>query len=416
MAQSVHTARWVGQLRKTGWDIHVFDNLYAGDVCSELEGVTAYTFYRPWKSACRVKSAECLWPLPFGANFVRRCAPSVARLLIKPRVDVLVELVRSLKPDIIHSLEMQHESYPLLEVKRRLGASFSAPWIYSSWGSDLYLFGNHPEHSERIKSVLNECDYYIADCQRDVQLARRLGFRGEVLGVFPGVGGFDTASMRKRMMCDRPSRRRVIALKGYEGWAGRALVGIRAMGKCGDSLQGYKVEIYSAESKVRSAARSFTRATGVPVRIIRQSPSVEIVKLMGRARIAIGLSISDGTPNSMLEAMVLGALPIQSDTISTREWIRHGENGLLVPPEDPEAVAAAIRRGVSDDKLVDDAAELNAGLAAECLDESVIQPKIIAAYERAAVQGKASMKRTAEGEVGGRGGADMPLGHLERPC
>ena len=60
--------------------------------------------------------------------------------------------------------------------------------------------------------------------------------------------------------------------------------------------------------------------------------------------------------------------------------------GLIVPPEDPEPVAAAIRRALSDDALVDRAAELNARVARERLDELVIRPQVIAMYEKVAGQ------------------------------
>jgi glycosyltransferase involved in cell wall biosynthesis len=90
----------------------------------------------------------------------------------------------------------------------------------------------------------------------------------------------------------------------------------------------------------------------------------------------------------MLEAMVMGALPIQSDTISTAEWINHGENGLLVPPEEPEAIADAIRRAVSDDDLVNRAAELNFEVAQKRLDQEVIRPQVIQLYEKVAAQGR----------------------------
>lgn len=34
------------------------------------------------------------------------------------------------------------------------------------------------------------------------------------------------------------SSRKVIMLKGYQNWAGRALVGLRALGRCEDILEG----------------------------------------------------------------------------------------------------------------------------------------------------------------------------------
>ena len=84
----------------------------------------------------------------------------------------------------------------------------------------------------------------------------------------------------------------------------------------------------------------------------------------------------------------MGAFPIQSCTACADEWIVDREMGLIVPPEDPEPVAAAIRRALSDDVLVDRASELNAELAQERLDQRVIRPKVIAMYEGVAIESK----------------------------
>lgn len=385
MANSVHTAGWVNQLVDTGWDIHVFDAM-EGSLTPELKGATIYTFNHPAESSCNVKKVHSILPLPRGIGFLSSRSKLLSRFLIPSRVASLARLIQRLKPDIIHSLEMQHESYPLFEVSRKLGRKFAMPWIYSSWGSDLYLFSEQPEHKERIKEVLNTCDYYIADCQRDVEIAARLGFKGEVLGVFPGPGGFDIADMQRWIQPGRVSKRTKIAVKGYSGWAGRAIVALHALQLCADVLRGYTVAVYSANDEVEHVARYISRVTDISFEILPHSPREKIVKLMGSSRLAIGMSISDGTPNSMLDAMVMGAFPIQSDTVSTAEWITHGENGFLVPPEDHEALVDAIRRALSDDELVEKAAEYNTHITAERLDCSVIKPKVIAMYKKVAAQ------------------------------
>jgi glycosyltransferase involved in cell wall biosynthesis len=104
--------------------------------------------------------------------------------------------------------------------------------------------------------------------------------------------------------------------------------------------------------------------------------------------LAIGLAITDGTPNSMLEAMIMGAFPIQSDTVSTGEWIKQGRNGFLVPPEDPEVVAGAIKHALSDDELVDRAARINRRVTRR-IDRQVIQPRVIEIYKHVAREGPA---------------------------
>ncbi len=61
-----------------------------------------------------------------------------------------------------------------------------------------------------------------------------------------------------------------------------------------------------------------------------------------------------------------------------------GSRGMLVHPEDPEAVAAALRRAVTDDELVDRAAEINARIAAEHFDGSVAKQRVVEMYQRIA--------------------------------
>jgi glycosyltransferase involved in cell wall biosynthesis len=67
--------------------------------------------------------------------------------------------------------------------------------------------------------------------------------------------------------------------------------------------------------------------------------------------------------------------------------------GLIVPPEDPEPVAAAIRRALSDDALVNRAAELNARVARERLDELVIRPQVIVMYKKIADKARTREER-----------------------
>jgi glycosyltransferase involved in cell wall biosynthesis len=169
-------------------------------------------------------------------------------------------------------------------------------------------------------------------------------------------------------------------LKGYDGWAGRAIQGLEALLLCQDALQGYEIVVYAASPATVQRVRQLQAASRLNLKVLPRSPHAEVVKLFGRSRVAIGINETDGVPNAMLEAMTMGAFPVQSDTQSTTEWIRNGSNGLLVAKNDPADIAAAIRRALTDDALVNAAAEVNRKLMLERLDISKVKPKVIQIY------------------------------------
>ena len=386
LGESIHVARWIKQLKDQGWDIHVFPYSAYDGIHPELENVTVHTLVQRPKeyTPATVRQTGLTWPLRRGRRSVTALIQNFNRFKQPAR---LARLIRSLQPDVIHSLEMQRCGYLTLKSRKQLNGQQLPPWIYSSWGSDIFFFGRRSDHQPKIREVLSTCDYFIADCQRDVQLARDFGLRGDVLGVFPVTGGFDLQQMKQFGSGIPVADRKVIAIKGYQGeeWGGRALIALEALKMIGaQQLKDFEVVVYSATQDVRHHAENLAQAIGIKLSVLPQSHSHELVKLMGRARIAIGIGLADGTPVTMLEAMIMGAFPIQSDTVSTAEWIRDGENGLLVPPEQPEVIARAIQRALSDDKLVEQAAKINEDIAARQLNQEMIRPRVIEIYKKCA--------------------------------
>ncbi len=377
--ESTHTARWISQINNLGWDIHLFPSIDSGRVHPLLKDVTIHHCLYSTEQAINKKVRTrgipvcCKGAEVMGKSLLRKLAPEL-------RAMQLSRLVKRLKPHIVHSLEIQHAGYLTLKAKGRSGNTF-APWIVTNWGSDIYLFGRLSEHEHKIRAVLEGCDYYSCECERDVELARAYGFKGTVLPVIPNSGGFDLEFVSQMRQPGEVSRRRLIVLKGYQSWSGRALVGLRALERCADLLEGYEIALYSASPEVIVAAELFEKSTGISTTVIpKDSPHDKILKLHGRARISIGLSISDAISTSVLEAMVMGSFPIQSYTSCADEWIEDGKTGLLVPPEDPDVVEQAIRRALSSDELVNRAEELNELVVQKRLDHGIVKQMAIQMY------------------------------------
>ena len=59
----------------------------------------------------------------------------------------------------------------------------------------------------------------------------------------------------------------------------------------------------------------------------------------------------DGLPNVLVEASSQGLVCVSTDISGVPELLDDGENGLVVPPEDPAALAAALERAIRDPAL-----------------------------------------------------------------
>jgi len=77
----------------------------------------------------------------------------------------------------------------------------------------------------------------------------------------------------------------------------------------------------------------------------------DIRELWQRAHIAVLPSRREGLPKSLLEAAAMARPLIASDVPGCREIARDGLNALLVPPDEPEALARALERLASDAEL-----------------------------------------------------------------
>jgi glycosyltransferase involved in cell wall biosynthesis len=386
MGNSPHAARWISQLEGVDWDVYLFPN-----EPRKLAPLTPLFAER----APSTKIVDS-WPKSF-------LAPTLAAQLHlrRPGWDVqgklLTRVIRGLRPDIIHSLEIQHAGYLVhrtLVAFRMLREQFPT-WIVSNWGSDTYIFGRIEEHRERLQEVFGACDYYMSECQRDIEPARRLGFRGTVLPVFPAAGGVDLASFQRFRQPGPVSERRVIALRGYHGWAGRSLVGLRGIERAADALRDYKIVIYLASPEVPLAVELLVEKTKLDIEILPYGPHENIWRLFGSARALVALSIGDGISTSMLEAITMGAFPIQSNTSCADEWLRDGETGILVEAEEPEQVERALRRVVADDELVDRAAATNFETVMQRLDTQFVRPRVIEMYEQIVAQALTRRQQSA---------------------
>src|SRR5262249_21933640 len=74
----------------------------------------------------------------------------------------------------------------------------------------------------------------------------------------------------------------------------------------------------------------------------------DVVSWLSAFELFVLPSLWEGLPNALLEAMAFGLSVIASEVDGVPEAVTHGETGLLVPPNDPGALAAALEAALAD--------------------------------------------------------------------
>ena len=368
---SVHASRWIENLVGTEHELYWYDILDRGKFINLDNSVIQFFGMRKRKV-----------PYIKGEYFLSKKTPKLYKLILPflqatPNEE-LDRIIHEVNPDIIHSFEMQSCSYPILKTMNKFK---SIKWIYSCWGSDIYYYKDLKNHKNKIYNILKRVDVLHTDCIRDYNLACELGFKGEHAGVIPGGSGYHLENFQKEQTLY--TDRKIILVKGYEHKFGRALNIIKALEEIEQSLNEHKICIivFGGHQKVRDYINNNNLNFTVYGR--SELTNVEILNLMGRAKIYIGNSISDGMPNTLLEAIIMGAFPIQSNPGGvTSEIITDYQNGICIDaPEDIIEIKNKILWAINNSDILSNANILNQEIAKKHLDYKVNKIRIQSIYK-----------------------------------
>lgn len=98
---------------------------------------------------------------------------------------------------------------------------------------------------------------------------------------------------------------------------------------------------------------------------------------LAKADVFVLPSYREGLPRSTQEAMALGRPVVTTDVPGCRETVIDGRNGFLVPPRDPTALAAAMRRFLDDPTLIAPMGAESRRIAEERFDVHVQNRKLL---------------------------------------
>jgi glycosyltransferase involved in cell wall biosynthesis len=282
-------------------------------------------------------------------------------LTISRAASRLRRLIADVKPDLVHAMRIPYEGMLAAD------AYAGVPLLISVWGNDFTLHAPSGGLMGHYTSwVMQVADALHTDCQRDIRLAKQWGFdAARPAFVAPGNGGIQPAMFHPPAMpVEAPI---VLNPRGFRAYI-RNDVFFQAIPRV---LAGRPdARFLCATMAGEPLAEQWVRQLGIgrSVELLPPIPHAQMAHLYRRAQVLVSLGIHDGTPNTLLEGMACGCLPVAGDLESIREWIDPGKNGLLVDASDPGRVARAILEGLENKNLRQEATGINQKLISERAD------------------------------------------------
>jgi glycosyltransferase involved in cell wall biosynthesis len=140
-----------------------------------------------------------------------------------------------------------------------------------------------------------------------------------------------------------------VGAREWKGW--RDLVSAAAL--LADEFPRLRTAVVACKDEAeRERVLAFARERGVKERVLAIGFRRDMPDVLAAADVVADLSSEGlGITGTIREAMALGRPVVASAAGGNPELVEDGTSGLLVPPRDPAAVAAAVRRFLSDPAL-----------------------------------------------------------------
>lgn len=278
---------------------------------------------------------------------VRPVAPMPLGLTGARRVPRLVRELRRARPDVFHA----HLSWPLA-AKWALAAAVLAhvPAIVAT----VHLFPDYPLDRSNFfqgRVLARFVGRYVA-VSDDIaaRLARRLRWPAKKIEVIHNGVSLDRFARPvdpalRAQLAGRTERIVFLTVARLDEQKGHDVL-LRAAARIPEARF-----VLAGDGPERPRLEREAHDLGLGEQVAFLGHREDVPDLLAASDAFVLPSLYEGTPLAVLEAMAAGKPVISSAIHGTDELVVDGETGLLVPPRDPEALAATLRRILDDPSL-----------------------------------------------------------------
>jgi glycosyltransferase involved in cell wall biosynthesis len=373
------TRRWISMLKPLGYRI----SLVSSYPCPPVDGVKNL-YILPLAFSSFGGSQAGGTHLKKSTNIITRIRPAAQKLrnwlgpwTLGTMAGEFQRIITDEKPDILHALRIPFEG--MLASLLPPGI----PLVTSTWGNDFTLHApSTPRMNSLTRKTMQRVSALLSDTRIDVSRAVEWGFdpRKPSL-VVPGNGGINLQELNNAIAgVARSTVPTILNPRGLRSYV-RSDTFFKSIPAVLQVLP--EAQFLCTSMAGQPEAEHWVNLLGIKenVQLLPLLTQEELWRIFARAHVSVSISSHDGTPNTLLEAMACGCLPICGDLPSIREWITPGENGILVDPQDPKALAEAILLGLNSPQLLSSSKRLNSQIINERADVKMVRESVDRFYK-----------------------------------
>lgn len=248
-------------------------------------------------------------------------------------------IIDDFKPHLTHAGPLSSVAW--------VASSFSTtPVLGMSWATDVLVDALTPSGADRVSATCQKLSGLITDSQTTAALARKFGFSGEHLAVFPWGVDLDLFPFSP---LPAMSPIRFASVRSHEQIYDLPTV-IEGFSRALTAPNSHRLDLtVLGKGSTTAECVQLANQLGIGGAINWQAPCAEsdLPLLFAQVHGTISAARSDGSSISMLQAMACGRIPIVTNIPSNIEWIQDGVNGFVFEVGSSESLADALRRVAS---------------------------------------------------------------------
>lgn len=296
---------------------------------------------------------------------IRAFYPLFTRILPKKsiwfKIWTIRKIIRNISPDIVHG-------YFLTEFGFYTAFSGNYPTLLTLTGSDVYINWRSSKIIELINKISLRKINVVISLSNHMTKELITIFNVDEQKIITRPEGIDFNLFTHNSKKQIETKNTIISIRNLKMIYNVDLL-IKAIPRVLNEFP--KINFIIAgdgpeKSRLHQLANQFNISSNVD--FIGSIKHDEIPKWLNNSDIYVSTSISDGASISLFEAMACGCFPVVTDIPANREWIKDGENGLLVSIDDPNDLADKIIIAIKNTELGANAKKINLQIVNENAD------------------------------------------------